>query len=85
MSKMETLSQVLSREVDSSAFVRYIHSPGALRKWLVLKALRRHEARTATRHALCLFLSPSDRRRVNDPDLFCRSSHPFAVEGWTNG
>jgi len=81
MSKREIVSRSMSREVDSSAFIRYIHRTVVSvevvdRKWLMRQCGR-------ARNAACplLFLMASDKRRTNDPDLSRRRSHPFRCRG----
>jgi hypothetical protein len=81
MSKREILSRLMSREVDSSAFIRYIR--GALDLAKLLRTNGLGEQRGTARNAACplLFLEASDKRRVNDPDLSRRRSHPFRWRG----
>jgi hypothetical protein len=79
--QMEILSRSMSREVDSSAFIRYIHSGLVIVEVVESKriTLRHNEARHTAR-ALPSPIS-SDKRRINDPGLSRRTSHPFRCRG----
>lgn len=81
MSKGEILSRLMSREVDSSAFIRYIQGAPASGEVVEDKGIKRQ--RGTARNAACplLFLRASDKRRIDNPDLSRRRSHPFRWRG----